>query len=296
VALRNDRLLALDRRDGSEAWKAEVPGRVSAAPGVLVVRDPEGRIQSLQPRTGGARWTTESGVRGDLPAVIDRDVVFVAGQGLAALDAPSGRLLWSVQDGTVAASLPVSAGARLFVGEADGTLRCRDRATGVSLWTFKTASALVAPVRVDEKGDVYVGTTDRRLHRLSGRKGRPEWTWKTGADVTTPAALMGPLALFTSFDATLYAIQRGSGKQAFRAGLPSRPLSGALLAGSTALVACHENEIAGYATGDGRSLGSLKLPAEMWGAPVLAGGRLYVGLRDRSVMALQLAGLESSDP
>jgi outer membrane protein assembly factor BamB len=293
VATRDGRIRALDRSSGSEGWRVSTPGLVSAAPGSLIVRSADGKVASLQPRSGGLRWSADSGVPGAMPALIDRDLVFVAGQGLAALDLASGRVVWSAPEGAIATTLPVASGTGVVVGEADGTVRFRRRSSGATVWTFKTERALLAPPIVDEKGEVYLGTTDRRLLRLSADKGRPRWRWKVGADVTSPAGLFGSLVLFTSFDATLYALQRGSGKLAWRAGLPSRPLSGPLLAGESVLVACHENEIVGVSLANGRPMGNLKLTAEIRATPLLAEGRLFVGLRDRTVVALQLAGFGS---
>ncbi len=293
VATRDGDVRALSRQDGGEAWRAKgLHGLVSAAPGSVIVRSPAGRVSSLQPRTGGVRWTAESSVAGAIPAVIDRDLVFVAGAGLAALDAASGRVVWSAPPGPIVTSLPVSAGTRVIVGEADGTLRCRDRVTGASLWTFRTGEALLAPAFIDEGGEVFLGTSDRQLLRLSP-KGHRRWRWKVGADVTSPAAVTGSLALFTSFDTTLYAIHRGSGKLSWRAGLPSRPLSGPFVVGHTVLVACHENEIVGFSLEAGKVVGTLKLPAEIRTPPLEGAGRIFIGLRDLRVVALQIAGPEA---
>jgi len=281
---------ALSRADGAEAWRVKgLKGVVSAVPGTVVVRGAEGRVQSLQPRTGEVRWTAESSVPGGLPAVIDRDLVLIAGTGLAALDAASGRVVWAAPPGPIVTSLPASGGTQIVVGEADGTLRGRDRATGASLWTFRTAEPLIAPAIIDERGEVYVGTSDRRLLRL-GPKGNRHWHWKVGADIASPPALAGDLALFTSFDATLYAIHRGNGKLAWRAGLPSRPLSGPLVVGQTVLVGCHESEIVGFSLATGTAVGALKLPAEIRGSPLESGGSIFVGLRDLRVVGLQVAG------
>jgi outer membrane protein assembly factor BamB len=296
VATRDGVLRALDRRNGGEVWRVRAPGLVSAAAGVLLVRAPDGRVTSLQPRTGGVRWTAESGVPGTQPAAIDRELVFVGGQGLAALEVAGGKVAWAAREPAIVSSGPVATAKGLLVGEADGTLRLRERTTGAIEWTFKTGGELRAPPFADETGEVFQGTSDRRLLRLAADSGKQKWRWKVGADVRSAAAVAGPLALFTSFDATLYAIQRGSGKLAWRAGLPSRPLSGALVAFGTALVACHENELIGYSLADGRPAGSLKLPAEIAATPLLHKGRVFVALRDRSVHALSLAGLEAAEP
>ncbi len=57
--------------------------------------------------------------------------------------------------------------------------------------------------------------------------------------------------LFASFDAVLYALRR-NGNLAWRASLPSRPLSGPLLAGEYLIVACLENELVAIAPETGR--------------------------------------------
>ena len=173
VATRDGAVRALDPATGAVAWKAEgLPGRLSAADGVLLVRGEDGTLWSLQPRTGAVRWKTETGVAGTLPAVVDGDRALVAGRGLAAVDLASGRVLWSDASGAETTAPPVAAGSRLLAGEADGTLRCRDRATGSSLWTLRTAGALLAPPLVDEaRRRLYLGTSDKRILEVSLDKG-----------------------------------------------------------------------------------------------------------------------------
>ena len=57
VATRDGAVRALDRSTGEVAWKAEgLPGRLSAADGVVLVRAEDGTVTSLQPRTGAVRW------------------------------------------------------------------------------------------------------------------------------------------------------------------------------------------------------------------------------------------------
>ncbi len=295
VTTRSGSLLALDRDTGVLAWKIEgPPGMVACGPKALVLRQADGTVLGLQPETGAVRWKVDSGVSGGLAPVVEEERILLAGNGLAALEAETGRVLWSVQGGTAASSLPVAAHARLLVGEQDGTLRCRDRATGVPLWTFSTASALLAPARVGEEGRVFLGTTDRRVLALSLDKGHQAWRWKVGADVQSAPALEGNLVLVAAFDAVLYALNRSNGNLAWRAPLPSRPLSGPLPVDRSVLVACHENEILGFDLKTGARRGGLKTAAQIRTAPLLLGGRLFLGLRNRSVVALQLAGFEET--
>jgi outer membrane protein assembly factor BamB len=296
VATRGQAVRALDQTTGEVAWKVEgLAGRLSAADGMLLVRSEDGTLTSLQPRTGGVRWTAQTGVGGSLPAVIDQDRALVAGQGLAAVELASGRVLWTDAAAAVTAS-PVRAGARLLTGEADGTLRCRDRATGASLWTVRTGRALLAPPLVDLAGGrVYLGTTDKRILELKLDRGDRGWRWVVGADVASAGLLLPDQVLFASFDAVLYAIHRG-GNLAWRGSLPSRPLSGPLLVSGYLLVACLENELVAFAPESGKKLGSLRTTAEIRTPPLVAGPVLALGLRDRSVIAYALPGTAPAPP
>jgi outer membrane protein assembly factor BamB len=291
VATRDGVVRALDPATGAVAWKADgLPGRLSAAEGFLLVRGDDGTLWSLQPRTGAVRWKAETGVGGTLAAVIDGDRALVAGRGVAAVDLASGGALWGDTSGAETTAPPVTAGSRLLVGEKDGTLRCRDRATGLSLWVLRTGGALLAPPLVDAaRRRLYVGTTDKRILEVSLDQGKAGWAWRVGADVGHAGLLLKEQVLFASFDAVLYSLRRG-GNLAWRGALPSRPLSAPLLVGDNILVACLENELVAFAPDTGSKAGRFRTPAEIRTPPLLAAGLVLVGLRDRSVMAYALAG------
>ena len=110
------------------------------------------------------------------------------------------------------------------------------------------------------------------------------------------AAILEDKVLFVSHEDVLYALNRGNGNMVWRAALPSRPLGGPLVAGAAVLVACFENEVVGFDARTGRKLGSLKTSAEIRTAPVMAARRLFVGLRDHTVVALQLAAPSAEEP
>ncbi len=289
VARRDGSVLAYAARDGRALWRREAgTGRLSAAAGGVFLRSDDGKVVRLDPASGRPAWTSDSGVLGPAPAVIDGDLVFVAGAGLAALSASDGRLVWKAQDGADVTAPAVAQGARLYVGEEDGTLRCRDRATGVTRWTFKTATALHAPVVAD--GDrVLLGTTDGRFVSLSAEKGDVRWRFKLGADVLGQAALFEHHSvLFASYENVLYAVDRNNGHLRWRSTLPSRPIDGPRLSGSAAVVACQESDVVAYDARSGRRLGSLTAPAPIRTPPLLLADRLFLGLRDRALVAFQL--------
>ncbi len=81
----------------------------------------------------------------------------------------------------------------------------------------------------DDRGRLYLGTTDRRVLSLDADKGKRRWKWNVGADVQLSPAIAGDKVLVAAFDAVLYAFHAGNGNLAWRTGLPSRPLSAPLV-------------------------------------------------------------------
>jgi len=289
VATRDGGIRALDLATGQPMWQLpDRPARLAATEGALVLRQLSGTVLSLQPKDGATRWSVDSGVAGDLPPLIDGDRVHVAGRGMTALDLATGKVLWQAADGAETTAPPAPGGARVLVGEGDGTLRSRQRDTGASVWMFQTASALAAPALFDGQQRVFLGTTDRRIVALRADNGEQVWRWKVGNDVQGPGLLFRNRVVFAGFDAVLYALDRGNGNLAWRAPLPSRPIGGPILVGEAALLACRETEVLGYDLVTGKPLGGLRATAEIRTAPLVIGRRLFLGLRDRTVVALDL--------
>jgi outer membrane protein assembly factor BamB len=289
VTTRDGGLIALDTDRGEQLWAlADVPGRAAAGEGSVILRQASGTVMSLHPKTGASRWSIDSGVPGGLPPVIDGDRVYVAGSGLAALDLESGRIVWKAQDGAEVTAPVAPGGPRLYVGEADGTLRARAREDGKSIWMFKTEAPLAAPPVVDGQDRLFLGTRDRRIVSLSAKDGDPGWRWKVGADIQGPGLIDGDRVVFAAFDAVLWALDRGNGNLAWRGLLTSRPIGGPIAVDGVALVACHENEVLGFDLRTGKAIGGLRTTAVIATRPVVVRRRLFLGLRDRTAIALDL--------
>ena len=299
VATVDGTVRGLDGGTGSVRWTvANRRGPLSARPGLLVVREADGTVWGMAPASGSARWKAETRVAGGLSAAIGDDAIFVGGEGLVALDAATGNVRWTADPPPRVTALPVAAGPRLFVPEEDGTLRCRDAATGAVVWSFATRGALRASPAVDAAGRrVVLGTSDRRFLALSLDKGKKRWTWKIGAEVQGGPAIVENRILFATHEDVLYALKRGGGALVWRASLPSRPLSAPLVVEGAVLVACYgtrprESFVVGFDIRTGRRLGDMKTTSELAAPPIVLGPGLVAGLRDRSVVRFRLAGAE----
>jgi outer membrane protein assembly factor BamB len=303
VATQGGRVSGLDRFTGASLWQVEGrPGSMAFAAGILALREADGTVWSIDPDNGSARWKAESGIAGTFPPVVTATLIVVAGEGLAVLDAKTGRVSWSAAD-VRAATAPALTATSVALGEADGHIRCRDLATGRLLWSHPTARPLQAAPLADEHGRILAGTTDRRFVSLDGEKGDARWTWRLGADVQHPPAVFERLVLFATYEDVLYALDRGNGHLSWRAALPSRPLSGPVLFGDAVFVACHgarpgETFLIGFDARTGERQGDFKVPGEARTPPLLVGDRVYVGMRDRAhtVVSLQLGAAEGPAP
>jgi outer membrane protein assembly factor BamB len=287
VATRDGGVRAIDRASGQLLWGSQGRnGLVTRVEGGLVVRGAQGTVWLLEPGTGTPRWTAETGVKGELPAVFGDGRVIVAGEGMVALDAKTGAVVWKAADVGVHTTEPTVGVGLVVAGEKGGLLRARDLATGAIRWTHTLAKDLVAPALID-KNRVYIGTTEGRFLSLGLKDGGQDWRWKLGADVRFQALATERRVLFTTNEAVLWGLEKG-GNMSWRAPLPSRPLSPPLLVKGGVLVACAEDEVVGFDPQTGASIGNVKAPAEISIPPLVVDDRLYLGLREPSVVAMRM--------
>jgi len=297
VATQNGAITALNDQNGTIDWTVDgYEGRLTVTPGRVLVRGPDGTVSSLHPRTGELRWSASTGIAGSLPVTLDGDRLYIVGDGMAALDHASGAILWTQPSTSEITTEPVSTTARLLAGLGDGSLRSYDRATGTTLWALPTGGPLRAPPLVDAaRGRAYVGTTDQGILEVHLDKGKRGWRWRVGADIQSPGLLLPDRVFYAGFDAVLWGLTRG-GNLAWRTVLPSRPLSGPIPVGEHILIACHENEILGFSLRTGDPSGSLRTTAEIRTPPLVSGGQVLVGLRNRTVVSFTLPGPLGAPP
>lgn len=302
VATFDGAVRGIDGGTGDVRWTVpDRPGTLSAHQGLLVVHEADGTVWSIAPASGSARWKVETRVTGPLPATLGDDAVFVGGEGLVALDAASGDVRWTAEPPPHVSAPPVAWGKSVFVAEEDGTLRCRDAATGKQVWAFSGKGTPRSSPAVDEAGGrLLAGMADRRFLALRLTDGKKGWTWKIGAEVQSAPTVFEDKVLFATHENVLYALKRGGGNLVWMATLPSRPLSAPVVVQGAVLVACYgtrpkESFVVGFNVKTGRRLGDLKTPSELAAPPILVGPGLVAALRDRSIVRFAFGGSEVPD-
>lgn len=142
----------LERPDAI-AWQYDRSGPAAVVDGAVYLQA-DGEIHSLDAADGSRRWTADAIDASGTPAVAD-DGVYVAGEGLAALEAESGEVRWSEAfDGAESVTSPVVAFETVYVS-VDGVLRAHDATDGSLRWEHEAVTV------ESEAGEVAYGFHSR---------------------------------------------------------------------------------------------------------------------------------------
>jgi outer membrane protein assembly factor BamB len=254
-------LRALDARTGQARWTQQLGQAITtptvSADGVVVLgtTEPTGfALYGLDERTGAGRWKLPVARRLIPWAALDGSTVLVAtsDQRLLAVDAPTGRLLWTTTlppgpalpppdrvgrgalalgaDGGVrlvdtatggerwSAPLkdwpgaPLHTAARVFAATISGQLVALDEQTGQRLWTVETARSLYSGALAFGEGALYAPSLGHDIVAVEATDGQVRWTRPVGELLAAPAVDQGVLLAGTA-DGDLVVLAAASGEE-----------------------------------------------------------------------------------
>jgi outer membrane protein assembly factor BamB len=198
----------------------------------------EGKIDSLY-------WDT-----GWLIATTDKNAVL-------AIRAADGEVLWHRDLGAGLQAAPAPAADRLYLPVKNGALMALDLKTGEPVWTVQLDQPVSGILALADR--LYVGSLDKKFYCLSARKGRVEWSWRTGAAVVGVPAIDTKRVYFVSLDNVLRALDRNNGSMQWARSMPTRPSAGPLLKGWTLVVPSITAELHAFSALTGTPTGDLVL-------------------------------------
>jgi outer membrane protein assembly factor BamB len=235
---------SLDENTGKVHWKFRTGGQIGSTAAILDERiyffSSDGKLYCLDKTRGTMLWNfkTFGGALPDRrydwpdyyqssPAIADGKVYFGAGDGrVYALDASSGKVLWSYQTGDVVHTKPAISEEKLLIGSFDGFMYCLNRESGALVWRFKTTGHRYFP-RGEINGNpvvhrkkVIFGARDYNLYAVDLEAGYCHWikTFPFGwALPVTPNDTV--LYVGTSDDRILLAVNEESGQIQWRKNL-----------------------------------------------------------------------------
>ena len=237
VGALDGQVIALDASNGSEKWRAKVPGEVISAPavgqGMVFVRSNDGRVTAFDASTGERRWFNPRElpsltVRGNAPVVAGPGVLFIGNDdgSISTLAMQDGRTVWDQQVGTPEGrtelermadvdGAPVLEGNTLYVSSFKNETMAIEGPTGRPLWVRDHGGAGGVAVSsglavvADEKGSVF---------GLDKNSGAAMWSQPALARRSlTGAAIHGDYAVVGDYKGYLHWLRLDNGELAARA-------------------------------------------------------------------------------
>jgi outer membrane protein assembly factor BamB len=169
------------------------------------------------------------------------------------------------------------------------------------VWTYEAGSALWAGP-IHDGGVVYVGAEDGHVHAVHAGTGRRLWSHRTGGAVRVrPTVGEGALYLQAD-DGFLYKLDASNGEEVWRVRVVATPVerlpfddpksrydrfgSDVTLAGGRLYLGTHDGSVLALDPASGARLWGFETGDAVLAAPAVEGGRVYAGSFDGHVYAL----------
>ncbi|MDP2858511.1 MAG: PQQ-binding-like beta-propeller repeat protein [Bacillota bacterium] len=191
-------LYAVDLASGRITWKANLGAAPSGGPvianNLVLCPTARGYVIALEKQSGTFAWATAGlEMPYGTPAAAAGKVFIPCGQTVVAVDAATGKRLWTYDTGAQTATAITADGGRVFVGAYDGRLLCLSEG-GTLLWqqvvetSFYYAPVFSAPTvgggLVVVSTPLYTKGTGHTLHAFSILDGAKAWSLNAGTTLS----------------------------------------------------------------------------------------------------------------
>ncbi|MFL5733875.1 MAG: PQQ-binding-like beta-propeller repeat protein [Chloroflexia bacterium] len=220
---------AVDGETGRQKWRLELTNVARSVPTInngtvyFGTYSADGRgdtyVYALDSQTGREKWKLKTAGGGVWGAVAVTEGVVYAGtwnQGLVALDARNGQVIWHYNPGRGVITSPAVAYGTVYITDK-GTLYAIDAQTGKERWQIQAGGFSSDPVIAD--GIVYFTTTvtsltvliggkpSGYLHAVDAQTGQELWTFSVEGETMEAPAIANGTVYFGSGEGYLYAVK-----------------------------------------------------------------------------------------
>jgi len=182
-----------------QTWSVSLGSGILSTPtlyrDMAIIPTIEGGVYALRTTDGGTAWhfdVPEGQIVGKA-ALDDSKVYYGAGRSVQALDALSGKRIWTTSlEGTVIAGV-TSHNGKLFVPAGETHMYCLDSSNGKILWDYPVSKSVMMEASAD-KDKVFFGGMDGCVRALDITSGKEIWKkqWSSIEDIYTSASFWPP--------------------------------------------------------------------------------------------------------
>lgn len=262
----------------------------------IFVADTAGHVTALAQSNGARLWQADLGSQIRATPTLRNGTLYVASDAaLAALDARTGRRIWSAPFGQQRSTrLPTSDPNSLWdhyssgvavddelaiAGSRDGCVHAVRTRTGAEVWRHCTEN-IVTSTPALTRDAVYFGGFDHYAYALSRADGHVLWRYDTHEAIPRDAVIAGDNVLFGSRNFDLIALNARTGERTwFRrmwySWVDSPPViaDGRIYVGSSDAL-----NIFAYDQANGHPVWKAHVPGWSWGGVALGADSLYTGI------------------
>jgi outer membrane protein assembly factor BamB len=285
-----------------EAWKVDLGAPIYSSPvisgGVLYVGTTDNRLAALDTRDGSLLWQTSALNWIESTPAVAGGAVYAGSMDkrVYALDALTGDLLWTCPTGSWVESSPLVHGERVYIGSWEGIFYALDAATGAVSWNYNAGEGICSSAAIsDSLGLVYFGADNDSLYALD-LSGKRAWAaYTNGAPYSSPTFRGDRIVLGTidngegNFANQVLALDAATGAQ-----LWNRPFgqyqyvyASPAVEGDRVVVVTYQGDVYALDLSDGSLAWSKSLNDYiLHGSPAVADGILYAASYDGSLYAV----------
>lgn len=194
------------------AYTIGMPVGVSVAQGIVYVGDDNGYTYALNAMSGKLIWSHYGWNMNMSNPLVDGNRVFVS----------TGNAYFNYEK-----TMQYVKGKRTVRGPGLNSIYALERTTGKEIWSYHTPGE-VMPTPVDVDGSLYVGTGDGNVYKLDSASGK--LVWKTDIEsfvsMSSPVAGDGNIFLGGTYPNYFYALDQNTGKVAWKITIPGLVATG----------------------------------------------------------------------
>jgi eukaryotic-like serine/threonine-protein kinase len=239
--------------------------------GTVYTGTANGLVFAYNGKTGQPLWQNNIGLNNYSSPAVANGIVYVGTDTLYALNAKSGKVIWTYKTGGYIGS-PIVDNGVLYFGSYDSNVYALDAATGKLLWSYNTHSPANSSPAV-ANGMVYIAE-DASVIALNASSGTEQWTFSVGSG--TPTVANG-IVYISGNDNNLYALNASTGALVWKKAVSGVEYEALAVANGMLFFGTDNSIMYAFNAQTGTQIWAFTAKSLFSVSPAIANGVVYIG-------------------